>query len=128
MFLFFFFQAEDGIRDDLVTGVQTCALPIFAPRGPSVYAAATLKTVSTSKFQSVMNKTPATATPTASHHPACTGLPPARTRRASTGRISGSLAARSVRPSALKGEMRRVRTSQDASATSTLAANAAYTR
>src|SRR5690348_17383055 len=27
--LFFFFQAEDGIRDGLVTGVQTCALPIF---------------------------------------------------------------------------------------------------
>src|SRR5258708_25985457 len=26
---FFFFQAEDGIRDDLVTGVQTCALPIW---------------------------------------------------------------------------------------------------
>src|SRR5207244_6458845 len=26
--LCFFFQAEDGIRDDLVTGVQTCALPI----------------------------------------------------------------------------------------------------
>src|SRR5207244_10596092 len=24
------FQAEDGIRDDLVTGVQTCALPIWA--------------------------------------------------------------------------------------------------
>src|SRR6266536_6024560 len=28
MSLFFFFQAEDGIRDPLVTGVQTCALPI----------------------------------------------------------------------------------------------------
>src|SRR5438552_5565040 len=28
-FFFFFFQAEDGIRDDLVTGVQTCALPIL---------------------------------------------------------------------------------------------------
>src|SRR2546425_12254275 len=29
MFVFiFFFQAEDGIRDKLVTGVQTCALPI----------------------------------------------------------------------------------------------------
>src|SRR5438552_18812931 len=28
MSIFFFFQAEDGIRDDLVTGVQTCALPI----------------------------------------------------------------------------------------------------
>src|SRR5690554_4516361 len=26
---FFFFQAEDGIRDADVTGVQTCALPIF---------------------------------------------------------------------------------------------------
>src|SRR5256885_7625082 len=26
---FFFFQAEDGIRDYKVTGVQTCALPIF---------------------------------------------------------------------------------------------------
>ena len=26
--VFFFFQAEDGIRDRLVTGVQTCALPI----------------------------------------------------------------------------------------------------
>src|SRR5215510_16154109 len=28
MFVFFFFQAEDGIRDGHVTGVQTCALPI----------------------------------------------------------------------------------------------------
>src|SRR5205823_13748375 len=30
---FFFFQAEDGIRDKLVTGVQTCALPISAQAG-----------------------------------------------------------------------------------------------
>src|SRR5256886_2812504 len=28
-FFFFFFQAEDGIRDLTVTGVQTCALPIL---------------------------------------------------------------------------------------------------
>src|SRR6185312_11123685 len=28
LFYFFFFQAEDGIRDLIVTGVQTCALPI----------------------------------------------------------------------------------------------------
>src|SRR5437867_6529817 len=28
-FCFFFFQAEDGIRDRTVTGVQTCALPIL---------------------------------------------------------------------------------------------------
>src|SRR5207253_4248424 len=30
IWLLFFFQAEDGIRDGHVTGVQTCALPIFA--------------------------------------------------------------------------------------------------
>src|SRR5205807_7303614 len=29
LFFFFFFQAEDGIRDYKVTGVQTCALPIY---------------------------------------------------------------------------------------------------
>src|SRR5438034_4672442 len=28
-FFFFFFQAEDGIRDHCLTGVQTCALPIW---------------------------------------------------------------------------------------------------
>src|SRR5258708_2445156 len=39
----FFFQAEDGIRDDLVTGVQTCALPIspLRPRTRSTPPAAT---------------------------------------------------------------------------------------
>src|SRR5437667_6674393 len=38
---FFFFQAEDGIRDRDVTGVQTCALPIFCsatPLAPAVAA------------------------------------------------------------------------------------------
>src|SRR2546430_17586706 len=30
--MFFFFQAEDGIRDLTVTGVQTCALPIYGER------------------------------------------------------------------------------------------------
>src|SRR5688572_31097527 len=38
IFIIFFFQAEDGIRDLTVTGVQTCALPIsresFATRSP----------------------------------------------------------------------------------------------
>src|SRR5438105_10075520 len=33
LFFFFFFQAEDGIRDPLVTGVQTCALPILEQDG-----------------------------------------------------------------------------------------------
>src|SRR2546421_9593721 len=35
--VFFFFQAEDGIRDLIVTGVQTCALPIYR-RTPAVGA------------------------------------------------------------------------------------------
>src|SRR3712207_3686875 len=34
MFIVFFFQAEDGIRDIGVTGVQTCALPISHPARP----------------------------------------------------------------------------------------------
>src|SRR2546427_6265833 len=34
--VFFFFQAEDGIRDLTVTGVQTCALPIWAGRADSL--------------------------------------------------------------------------------------------
>ena len=38
--IFFFFQAEDGIRDDLVTGVQTCALPICFLYLPNLVAAA----------------------------------------------------------------------------------------
>src|SRR2546430_8300995 len=34
--IFFFFQAEDGIRDLTVTGVQTCALPISYTITPNV--------------------------------------------------------------------------------------------
>src|SRR5947208_8272358 len=49
LFCFFFFQAEDGIRDDLVTGVQTCALPISGLNGLSASVAdcrlATQKTI-----------------------------------------------------------------------------------
>src|SRR5258708_4593237 len=37
--VFFFFQAEDGIRDDLVTGVQTCALPIYGCRRSALHRA-----------------------------------------------------------------------------------------
>src|SRR2546422_6978281 len=36
--LFFFFQAEDGIRDVAVTGVQTCTLPIYYPLEPAARA------------------------------------------------------------------------------------------
>src|SRR5258708_29412584 len=40
VFFFFFFQAEDGIRDDLVTGVQTCALPIYPDRSDPAFSCA----------------------------------------------------------------------------------------
>src|SRR5687768_17827397 len=39
---FFFFQAEDGIRDVAVTGVQTCALPIWIARQRSDLVVATI--------------------------------------------------------------------------------------
>src|SRR5258708_14801022 len=51
---FFFFQAEDGIRDDLVTGVQTCALPISATavpeRAPGTRARQSLRHLKESVF------------------------------------------------------------------------------
>src|SRR6266852_8842651 len=49
MFFFFFFQAEDGIRDATVTGVQTCALPIYArAENGNVVQVAALKNVGAS--------------------------------------------------------------------------------
>src|SRR5207245_5517431 len=41
-YTFFFFQAEDGIRDATVTGVQTCALPISILSAASIAAASCL--------------------------------------------------------------------------------------
>src|SRR6266496_839960 len=45
--VFFFFQAEDGIRDLYVTGVQTCALPISPP-------APTREAIKSGKFDAVV--------------------------------------------------------------------------
>src|SRR5436305_11042350 len=47
-FDFFFFQAEDGIRDADVTGVQTCALPIYTSRCASI-SRASLRASSTGR-------------------------------------------------------------------------------
>src|SRR5690625_4472057 len=38
MMNYFFFQAEDGIRDGHVTGVQTCALPILNPATTNIFS------------------------------------------------------------------------------------------
>src|SRR5437588_12066243 len=43
MLYLFFFQAEDGIRDHCVTGVQTCALPISSPVGQEIFSAITVR-------------------------------------------------------------------------------------
>src|SRR5260221_9432257 len=55
VFFFFFFQAEDGIRDHCVTGVQTCALPIYsAPPRVTIgaqYTGASAETVENSVTQ-----------------------------------------------------------------------------
>src|SRR5690349_23625888 len=65
---FFFFQAEDGIRDLYVTGVQTCALPISArtrsPAGPS--PSATKGTAATRSRAAARARSPA-----ASRTPPC---------------------------------------------------------
>src|SRR6476620_8548897 len=47
--IIFFFQAEDGIRDSGVTGVQTCALPIYEP---TITHTATLTATRTATQQS----------------------------------------------------------------------------
>src|SRR5437870_13880623 len=44
MSLCFFFQAEDGIRDGHVTGVQTCALPIWAVNVCLLFRKTTVRT------------------------------------------------------------------------------------
>src|SRR2546421_7821942 len=54
---FFFFQAEDGIRDLIVTGVQTCALPIFHQRA-RVLAAMTRMHAITPEERAEAERTP----------------------------------------------------------------------
>src|SRR5437764_9370416 len=58
--VFFFFQAEDGIRDTSVTGVQTCALPILrrspkARRSGNFYRSAVLSEIFSAEALSVMD-------------------------------------------------------------------------
>ena len=62
-FFSFFFQAEDGIRDDLVTGVQTCALPILLTFGyltysPLLYSWVSSATMRQRSTAANKNKTP----------------------------------------------------------------------
>src|SRR6266850_3055914 len=51
LFFFFFFQAEDGIRDYKVTGVQTCALPISSGRYVAAFSAAACLSMASTTFE-----------------------------------------------------------------------------
>src|SRR2546430_13632518 len=83
----FFFQAEDGIRDLTVTGVQTCALPISAPTTPA-------PTMTTSLVGCRCARDPRAPTPP---RPSVPAVPPLR---------PATLAAR--RPPPARSEERRV--------------------
>src|SRR3989441_2485494 len=73
---FFFFQAEDGIRDKLVTGVQTCALPISEITVAAIKAVysgdSNFRSDSTTITQTVNQASP-TVTLTSSLNPATFG-------------------------------------------------------
>src|SRR5439155_15385585 len=54
-YVFFFFQAEDGIRDGHVTGVQTCALPICSCAVLTVMKAQLLSATLLAAFSGVLS-------------------------------------------------------------------------
>src|SRR5438876_6563986 len=65
----FFFQAEDGIRDGRVTGVQTCALPILTaltPVAPASTGATTRATLTPPACSAVISLSPASRVNTCS--------------------------------------------------------------
>src|SRR2546430_9598924 len=65
--VFFFFQAEDGIRDLTVTGVQTCALPICRTIARAIASSSTVTTSSTRRLMTSKASAPGcfTAMPSA---------------------------------------------------------------
>src|SRR5205823_8100350 len=89
----FFFQAEDGIRDKLVTGVQTCALPILGAQH-----AAPLQFAWAGRPAEAHLPTAARATTGA---PARRAAPPSRLRRNRAGTACPSRHAAGTAPTAL---------------------------
>src|SRR5207248_3678515 len=85
-FCVFFFQAEDGIRDRTVTGVQTCALPISqAPRAE----APNLATWASARASAAMTRpapTPALAPAPASRSPTLKAVASARSEERRVGK------------------------------------------
>src|SRR5690606_40161429 len=83
--LFFFFQAEDGIRDFHVTGVQTCALPIYEiVLEPDAYFRGPILTVTGARPSILTVQTsPGTSGPTPAGVPVKTRSPGMKIGRAS---------------------------------------------
>src|SRR5688500_20352643 len=102
MFVIFFFQAEDGIRDYKVTGVQTCALPISCTSVPSRHV---------SRAYVADRRQPGTGLPARSNDSACTSNPLIRpsiflAERSEERRVGKECSARSA-PSDWKEEAMR---------------------
>src|SRR5262249_59061397 len=58
-FVFFFFQAEDGIRDWSVTGVQTCALPISSAASAAPFTASSERAAAPGRGPAMASTAPA---------------------------------------------------------------------
>src|SRR5207249_5361862 len=84
---FFFFQAEDGIRDRNVTGVQTCALPISSDWQPVEVSACTKASTLTPLF--FLNASSTFCGSTGLPHSSLTtiGTPPMRSTRSEERRV-----------------------------------------
>src|SRR5438874_12883238 len=78
LLFFFFFQAEDGIRDLYVTGVQTCALPISSSRCSTAWSA---ERSGPSTLCLDRASTRSCASPTRSDHSSAPGHRPAASRQ-----------------------------------------------
>src|SRR6266568_7156089 len=98
-FVFFFFQAEDGIRDGTVTGVQTCALPISSVRAPrrAVVALLAVNSIGDQPMPSPRSRRPSDSTSSvAACFARCVGETNGRLSRATPSRAREVRAARYV--------------------------------
>src|SRR4051794_41525406 len=88
MYLFFFFQAEDGIRDGRVTGVQTCALPISRLYVGSLRRTAVVSSVVgiAQRSQPLTTRNSASPTRTRRQPSSAQGTPPARSEERRVGK------------------------------------------
>src|SRR5205807_6429449 len=84
-FFFFFFQAEDGIRDYKVTGVQTCALPIS--RGRAGYRLGALRRSAVQGARSLPRSPRSSSFFTRRADPGRCAAPPRRLKRSEERRV-----------------------------------------